>query len=164
MRKLKETMNLLGLCVGPDDIFLALRGLRTMAVRLARHNESGLRVARWLAQRPEVARVLHPALEDDPGHAIWKRDFTGACGLFSVVLKPMSEKAVHAFMNELTLFGMGFSWGGFESLVIVFDCSEYRTATKWTPGGPTLRFHIGLEDTGDLIADLERGFAAMTRA
>ena len=162
--KLKETMNLLGLCVGPDDIFLALRGLRTMAVRLARHNESGLRVARWLAQRPEVARVLHPALEDDPGHVIWKRDFTGACGLFSVVLKPMSERAVHAFMNELTLFGMGFSWGGFESLVIVFDCSEYRTATKWTPGGPTLRFHIGLEDTGDLIADLERGFAAMTRA
>ena len=108
--------------------------------------------------------MLHPALESDPGHAIWQRDFTGACGLFSIVLKPASEKAVHAFMNELALFGMGYSWGGFESLVILFDCSEYRTATKWAPGGPTLRFHIGLEDTGDLIADLERGFAAMAAA
>jgi cystathionine beta-lyase len=108
--------------------------------------------------------VLHPALESDPGHAIWKRDFTGACGLFSVVLKPASEAAVYAFMNALTLFGMGFSWGGFESLVILFDCSTYRTATKWTPSGPTLRFHIGLEDPGDLIADLERGFAALKAA
>jgi len=161
---LKATMNYLGLCVGPDDMFLALRGLRTLAVRLARHHQSGLTVARWLERRPEVARVLHPALESDPGHAIWKRDFTGACGLFSIVLKPMPEKAVHAFMNELSLFGMGYSWGGFESLVILFDCAEYRTATKWAPGGPTLRFHIGLEDTGDLIADLERGFAAMAAA
>ena len=161
---LKNTMNSLGLCVGPDDMFLALRGLRTLAVRLARHHESGLKVARWLAQRPEVLRVLHPALESDPGHAIWRRDFTGACGLFSVVLKPAPDKAVHAFMNELALFGMGYSWGGFESLVILFDCGEYRTATKWAPGGPTLRFHIGLEDPGDLIADLERGFAAMAAA
>jgi len=161
---LKTAMQNLGLCVGPDDMFLALRGLRTLAVRLARHHQSGLTVARWLEKRPEVARVLHPALESDPGHAIWKRDFTGACGLFSLVLKPTAEKAVRAFMNELTLFGMGFSWGGFESLVILFDCSEYRTATKWTPGGPTLRFHIGLEDTCDLIADLERGFAAMATA
>jgi cystathionine beta-lyase len=161
---LKATMNHLGLCVGPDDMFLALRGLRTLAVRLARHQQSGLTVARWLADRPEVARVLHPALESDPGHALWKRDFTGACGLFSVVLKPMPDQAVHAFMNELALFGMGYSWGGFESLVISFDCSEYRTATTWAPGGPTLRFHIGLEDTGDLIADLERGFAAMASA
>jgi cystathionine beta-lyase len=158
---LKAAMQSLGLCVGPDDMFLALRGLRTLAVRLARHHQSGLTVARWLEQRPEVARVLHPALEADPGHAIWKRDFTGACGLFSIVLKPAPEKAVHAFMNELQLFGMGYSWGGFESLVILFDCNDYRTATKWAPGGPTLRFHIGLEDTGDLIADLERGFAAM---
>jgi cystathionine beta-lyase len=161
---LKAAMQSLGLCVGPDDIFLALRGLRTLAVRLARHYQSGLTVARWLAQRPEVARVLHPALEADPGYAIWKRDFTGASGLFSIVLKPAPEKAVHAFMNELQLFGMGYSWGGFESLVISFDCSDYRTATKWAPGGPTLRFHIGLEDTGDLIADLERGFAAMAAA
>jgi cystathionine beta-lyase len=159
--KLKDAMNSLGVCVGPDDMFLALRGLRTLAVRLARHNESGLHVARWLERRPEVARVLHPALESDPGHAIWKRDFTGACGLFSVVLKPASEAAVYAFMNALTLFGMGFSWGGFESLVILFDCSTYRTATQWTPGGPTLRFHIGLEDPGDLLADLENGFKAL---
>jgi cysteine-S-conjugate beta-lyase len=161
---LKATMNHLGLCVGPDDMFLALRGLRTLAVRLARHHQSGLTVARWLEKRPEVARVLHPALQSDPGHAIWTRDFTGACGLFSIVLKPMPEQAVHAFMNELQLFGMGYSWGGFESLIILFDCSEYRTATKWAPGGPTLRFHIGLEDTGDLIADLERGFTAMASA
>jgi cysteine-S-conjugate beta-lyase len=162
--KLKETVRATGLCVGPDDVFLALRGLRTLAVRLARHYQSALTVARWLQARPEVARVLHPALENHPGHAIWKRDFSGACGLFSIELKPAPDKAVHAFMNALTLFGMGFSWGGFESLVILFDCTEYRTATKWAPGGPTLRFHIGLEDTGDLIADLERGFAAMAAA
>jgi cysteine-S-conjugate beta-lyase len=161
---LKNTVYTMGLCVGPDDMYLALRGLRTMGVRLARHFESGLRVARWLEQRPEVLRVLHPALENDPGHKIWQRDFSGASGLFSIVLKPTSEKSVYAFMNELALFGMGYSWGGFESLVILFDCAEYRTATKWAPGGPTLRFHIGLEDADDLIADLERGFAAMRGA
>lgn len=161
---LKSTVHALGLCVGPDDVFLALRGLRTMGVRLAQHDASGLKVARWLAARPEVARVLHPALESDPGHALWKRDFTGASGLFSVVLKPMREKTVYAFMNALALFGMGYSWGGFESLVISFDCTEYRTATPWAPGGPTLRFHIGLEDADDLIADLEQGFAAMQGA
>jgi cystathionine beta-lyase len=162
--RLKETRNTLGVCVGPDDAYLALRGMRTMSVRLKRHQDSGLTVARWLAARPEVARVLHPALESDPGHAIWKRDFTGASGLFSIVLKPVSEKKVYAFMDALTLFGMGYSWGGFESLVIAFDCGEYRTATRWAPGGPTLRFHIGLEDTGDLVADLENGFKAMTAA
>ena len=161
---LKNVVHTMGLCVGPDDIYLALRGLRTMGVRLARHNESGVAVARWLEQRPEVLRVLHPALESDPGHAVWTRDFTGASGLFSIVLKPCSEQAVYAFMNELTLFGMGYSWGGFESLVILFDCAEYRTATKWAPGGPTLRFHIGLEDPGDLIADLDRGFGALASA
>jgi cystathionine beta-lyase len=161
---LKTVVQTMGLCVGPDDMYLALRGLRTLGVRLARHNQSGLTVARWLEQRPEVLRVLHPALESDPGYKIWQRDFSGACGLFSIVLKPTAEKSVHAFMNELALFGMGFSWGGFESLVIVFDCSEYRTATKWAPGGPTLRFHIGLEDPDDLLADLDRGFAAMAAA
>src|SRR5665811_1282732 len=161
---LKNTVYTMGLCVGPDDIYLALRGLRTMGVRLARHFESGLRVARWLEQRPEVQRVLHPALESDPGHKIWKRDFSGASGLFSIVFKPCAERAVYAFMHELALFGMGYSWGGFESLVILFDCAEYRTATKWAPGGPTLRFHIGLEDPDDLLADLECGFAAMAAA
>jgi cystathionine beta-lyase len=161
---LKNVTGTMGLCVGPDDVYLALRGLRTMSVRLERHNKSGLEVARWLEQRSEVKRVLHPGLPSDPGHAIWQRDFTGASGLFSIVLQPCSDQAVYAFMNALTLFGMGFSWGGFESLVILFDCSEYRTATKWTPGGPTLRLHIGLEDPGDLIADLERGFAALAAA
>ena len=158
---LKDTVYSMGLCVGPDDMYLALRGLRTLGVRLARHYQSGLRVAQWLEQRPEVQRVMHPALARDPGHGIWKRDFTGACGLFSIVLKPTSEKSVHAFLNELALFGLGYSWGGFESLAILFDCSEYRTATKWAPGGPTVRFHIGLEDPEDLIADLERGFNAL---
>jgi len=157
----KDTVYSMGLCVGPDDMYLALRGLRTLGVRLDRHFQSGLRVARWLEQRPEVLRVMHPALERDPGHKIWKRDFTGACGLFSVVFKPTSEQSVHAFLNELALFGLGYSWGGFESLAILFDCTEYRTATKWAPGGPTVRLHIGLEDPDDLIADLERGFAAM---
>ena len=159
----KETVTTLGLCVGPDDIYLALRGLRTLAVRLERHQKSALEIARWLAARPEVLRVMHPALESDPGHAIWKRDFLGASGLFSLVLKPAQERAVHAFLDALQLFGMGFSLGGYESLVILFNCSGYRTATTWAPGGAALRFHIGLEDPGDLIADLERGFCAFSQ-
>jgi cystathionine beta-lyase len=155
-----EAIQLLGVCAGPDDVFLALRGLRTLAVRLEQHNKSGLEMARWLATRPEVARVLHPALEGDPGHAIWKRDFTGASGLFGIVLKPAPQKAVDALLDTVKLFGLGYSWGGFESLVIPFDCTAYRTATKWAPGGPTLRFHIGLENVEDLKADLVRGFEA----
>jgi len=161
---LKDVAGTLGLCVGPDDVYLALRGLRTLGVRLERHNKSALQIASWLEKRPEVKRVMHPGLASDHGHAIWMRDFTGASGLFSVVVNPCSEAAVYAFMNALTLFGIGYSWGGFESLVIQFNCTEYRTATRWAPGGPTLRFHIGLEDSGDLIADLERGFAAMKKA
>jgi cystathionine beta-lyase len=159
-----ETTRELGVCAGPDDVFLALRGLRTLAVRLAQHQRSGLEMARWLAGRPEIIRVLHPALESDPGHAIWKRDFTGACGLFSVVLKPAPQRAVDALLDAVKLFGMGYSWGGFESLVIPFDCDGYRTATTWAPGGPSLRFHIGLEHVDDLKADLERGFAAFNAA
>jgi cysteine-S-conjugate beta-lyase len=159
-----ENIRLLGVCAGPDDVFLALRGMRTLAVRLNQHYRSGLEVARWLATRPEVQRVLHPALESDPGHAIWKRDFTGASGLFSVVLRPAPQKAVDALLDTVKLFGMGYSWGGFESLVIPFDCDSYRTATKWAPGGPTLRLHIGLENVDDLKADLERGFAAFNAA
>ncbi|MBR0705620.1 MULTISPECIES: cystathionine beta-lyase [Bradyrhizobium] len=159
-----EGIRLLGVCAGPDDVFLALRGLRTLSVRLAQHHRSGLDMARWLAGRPEVARVLHPGLETDPGHAIWKRDFTGASGLFSIVLKPAPQQAVDTMLNTLKLFGMGFSWGGFESLAIPFDCSDYRTATKWAPGGPTLRLHIGLESVDDLKADLDRGFAALKAA
>ena len=161
---LKEMVYTSGLCVGPDDMYFGLRGLRTMAVRLARHQESGLKIARWLEARPEILRVIHPALPSHPGHEIWKRDFTGACGLFSFVFKPVAREAVFAFLNALRLFGMGASWGGFESLAIPFDCSAFRTATSWNPGGPTVRFHIGLEDVGDLIADLERGFAAYSAA
>jgi cystathionine beta-lyase len=162
--QLHKTVGTLGLCVGPDDIYLALRGLRTLAVRLKRHQESGLQIARWMQARPEVARVLYPPLESDAGHAIWQRDFSGASGLFSMVLKPASDAAVRAFLDALKLFGLGYSWGGYESLVILFDCTKYRTATQWAPGGPTLRFHVGLEDPADLIADLERAFAALAAA
>jgi cystathionine beta-lyase len=160
----QETVRLLGICAGPDDVFLALRGLRTLSVRLAQHYRSGLDMARWLQSRPEVVRVLHPALEGDPGHALWKRDFTGASGLFSIVLKEKPQAAVDALLDALELFGMGYSWGGFESLAIPFDCTEYRSATKWSPGGPTLRLHIGLENVDDLKADLERGFSAFNAA
>ncbi len=163
-KNLYDTVHELGLCVGPDDAYLAQRGLRSMGVRLAHQHQAGLQVARWFEQRPEVLRVLHPALESDPGHAIWKRDFLGASSLFSVVFKPVSDIAVNAFLNELRLFGMGASWGGFESLATPFDCTGFRTATTWAPGGPCVRFHIGLEDVDDLTGDLERGFAAMAAA
>jgi cystathionine beta-lyase len=159
-----ENIRLLGICAGPDDVFMALRGLRTLAVRLAQHYRSGLEMARWLASRPEVVKVLHPALPSDPGHAIWKRDFTGASGLFSIVLKEAPQQAVDALLDTVTLFGMGYSWGGFESLIIPFDCSSYRSATPWAPGGPALRLHIGLESVDDLKVDLERGFAAFNAA
>jgi cysteine-S-conjugate beta-lyase len=158
--RLEETVYEMGLCVGPDDMFLGLRGLRTMGVRLEHHYAAGMKVARWLESRPEILRVLHPALETHPGHALWRRDFTGASGLFSVVFKPAPAGAVHAFLDRLTLFGIGVSWGGYESLAIPFDCGAVRTAKPWAPGGPTVRFHIGLEDVADLIADLESGFAA----
>ncbi|MEH3146595.1 MAG: cystathionine beta-lyase [Methylobacterium frigidaeris] len=161
---LRRTFDLFAMCAGPEDVFLALRGLRTMALRLREHERQGLAMAEWLRDRPEVARVLHPALPEDPGHAIWKRDFRGASGLFSVVLKPCSETAVAAMLDGLDLFGMGFSWGGFESLVIPFDCKPYRTATAWAPGGPGLRFQIGLEDLDDLQRDLDSGFARLRAA
>jgi cystathionine beta-lyase len=164
-QRLMDTVYTMGLCVGPDDMNLTLRGLRTLAVRLRQHHQSGLKIAKWLAERPEVLKVLYPALPGAPGHDIWKRDFTGACGLFSIVLKPVSEKAVLAFLNALSVYGIGVSWGGFESLAIpLFEVARYRTATKFEPGGPMVRFHIGLEDVGDLIADLERGFAALAAA
>jgi cystathionine beta-lyase len=162
--QIAEAIKLLGVCAGPDDVFLALRGLRTLGVRLNQHHRSALDMARWLARRPEVLKVLHPGLESHPGHAIWKRDFTGASGLFSIVLKPAPQQAVDAMLDTVKLFGMGYSWGGFESLIIPFDCSDYRTATTWTPGGPTLRLHVGLEHVDDLKADLERGFAAFNAA
>jgi cystathionine beta-lyase len=160
-KELRAAYDSTAFCPGPEDVFLGLRGLRSMRVRLMHHQQSALSVAKWLQARPEVARVLHPALESDPGHAIWKRDFSGASGLFSIVFKPMPQSAANAFLNALTLFGIGASWGGFESLAIPFNCTDFRTATKWNPGGPCVRFHIGLEDVGDLTADLEQGFAAM---
>jgi len=162
--QLIKTVHAMGLCVGPDDMYLGLRGLRTMGVRLAQHYAAGLKIAHWLEARPEVLCVLHPALERHPGHAIWQRDYTGASGLFSVVFKPTPQAAVFAFVDALSLFGIGASWGGYESLIIPFDCKAVRTATQWAPGGPTVRLHIGLEAVDDLIADLERGFAAMAKA
>jgi len=148
-----------GAIPGPDDCYLALRGLRTLSVRLARHQETGLTLARWLKARPEVKRVLHPALPDDPGHALWARDFTGACGLFGVVLDERFDKtAVAAMLDGMAHFGMGASWGGFESLILPTDPGKIRTATPWREPGLTIRIHAGLEDPADLIADLERGF------
>lgn len=161
---LRAAIQQLGICAGPDDVFLALRGLRTLSVRLAQHQRSALEMADWLSARPEVTRVLHPALKSDPGYSIWKRDFSGASGLFSIVLKPAPLQAVDALLNTVKLFGMGFSWGGFESLIVPFDCTTYRTATKWAPGGPTLRLHIGLENVEDLKADLADGFEAFNVA
>jgi cysteine-S-conjugate beta-lyase len=161
---LRAAIQQLGICAGPDDVFLALRGLRTLSVRLAQHQRSALEMADWLSARPEVTRVLHPALKSDPGYSIWKRDFSGASGLFSIVLKPAPLQAIDALLNTVKLFGMGFSWGGFESLIVPFDCTTYRTATKWAPGGPTLRLHIGLENVEDLKADLADGFEAFNVA
>ncbi len=157
--RLHDTHGNLGLYASGDDCFLALRGLRTLPVRLARHQETGLALARWLAGRPEVARVLHPGLESDPGHALWKRDFSGACGLFGLVLKPAPEAAVAAFVDGLQHFGIGYSWGGFESLVI--PAHIRRSTIPFAAEGPVLRIHAGLEDAGDLIADLERGLARL---
>jgi cystathionine beta-lyase len=163
-KALRDAYDSFAMCPGPEDVFLGLRGLRTMALRLREHEKQALDMARWLAARPEVAQVLHPALETCPGHDIWKRDFKGSSGLFSIILKPCSGKAVAAMLDGLALFGMGFSWGGFESLVIPFDCATYRTATKWSPGGHALRFHIGLEDLDDLKRDLDAGFARLKDA
>ncbi|MBC7667507.1 MAG: cystathionine beta-lyase [Gemmatimonadaceae bacterium] len=159
--QLGDAMWDIGWSVSPDDAYTVLRGLPTLAVRMPAHQAAGLEIARWLQGRPEVARVLHPALEDDPGHALWKRDFTGACGLFGVVLKPASQKAVHAFLNALEIFGLGFSWGGYESLAIHCDPQLQNRSVPVTLEGPLLRLHVGLESVADLKADLERGFAAL---
>jgi len=158
-QRLVDTHGYLGLYASGDDCFLGLRGFRTLSVRLARHYENGVALARWLQARPEVARVIHPALETDPGHAIWKRDFTGASGLFAIELKPLAHEALAAFMDGLRLFGMGFSWGGYESLIV--PARIHRTARVFAANGPVLRIHAGLEDAGDLIHDLDEGFARM---
>ncbi len=157
--RLKRSTHELGQTAGPDDVYLGQRGLRTLAVRLKQHWKAGVALAEWIARQPEVERVLHPALPGDPGHAIWKRDFTGACGLFGVVLKEgITERALCAMIDGLELYGIGSSWGGFESLIVPFDPRETRTATKWPHKGPCFRIHAGLENVEDLIADLEGGF------
>lgn len=165
--KLRAKAQSLGTVVSPDDAALALRGLRTLAVRLNHETSSCLEVAKFVAQRPEIASILCPILPDAAGHELWTRDFTGGCGLFSFVLKGRDEAARARFIDALVLFGIGYSWGGFESLAIPFDPARARTATSWPPAGwePAdklgVRLSIGLEDPADLIADLERGFAAM---
>ena len=161
---LRRTAFQLGHSAAPDDVYLALRGLRTLSLRMARHHKNALEVATWLQSRPEVARVLYPALPGDPGHAIWRRDFTGASGLFGVALAPCPKRAVTAMLDGFELFAIGVSWGGFESLVRPTDVTGIRTATDWEPPGPLLRFHIGLEDPKDLIADLETGFGRLQAA
>ena len=157
----RQSMADLGYCAGPDDVYFGLRGLRTMAVRLRHHQASAMKVATWLKSRPEVLEVLYPALPGAPGHDLWKRDFTGACGLFGVVLRPCGKDAVAAMMDNMRLFQMGASWGGFESLILPAHPEDLRTATKWTRQGTVIRLHIGLEDVDDLIADLSDGLDRM---
>ena len=159
-RPLKETNTNLGLCVGPEVIYLALRGLRTLAVRLEHQMASALKIAGWLKTREQVSRVLYPALPGDPGHAIWKRDMTGANSLFGIVLDGWSDAEAARFIEGLELFGIGASWGGFESLAILANPRLIRTATSWQAPGPLVRLHIGLEDPDDLIADLDQALAA----
>ena len=155
--KLRETSFQLGQIASPDDCWLASRGLRTMAVRLAQHDRSARKIAAWLKTRPEVAAVLHPAFPDCPGHAHFERDFRGASGLFSFVLNGGDDAARSALIDGLDLFGIGFSWGGYESLAVPTDPHRYRTVTERRDAGPMIRLQIGLEDPDDLIADLAAG-------
>ena len=160
----RSAMGQIGHSAAPDDVFFALRGMRTLSTRLERHQRNAMEVAKWLQTRPEVSRVLYPALPEDPGHAIWKRDFLGACGLFGVVLKPASKEQVYAMIDALDLFGIGASWGGFESLIQPMYPQNSRTATKWDAEGPGIRIHIGLEDPQDLMADLAQGLEHLRKA
>jgi cystathionine beta-lyase len=160
----KEVFGTLGQFAGPDDMYLALRGLRTLDVRLERHMRNALIVADWLRSRSEVEEVFYPALPGSTGHDLWKRDFRGASGLFSAVLRTSSSAAAAAMLDGLELFGMGDSWGGYESLVVPFDPRPLRSATPWPYKGVALRFHIGLENTDDLKADLAEGFKRLISA
>jgi cysteine-S-conjugate beta-lyase len=151
----------MGVTASSDDCFLGLRGLRTLATRMRQQQASGLAIAQWLRERPEVKEVLHPGLPGARGHELWRRDFRGASSLFGVVLHPVAEERIAAMLDGYELFAMGWSWGGYESIVIPTWPERVRTATKWDPGGPCLRYAIGLEDPDDLIADLEAGFARL---
>ena len=160
--RLRDTSRDLGMTASPDDLFLALRGIRTMELRMREQGANALALARRLQSHPAVKRVLHPALEDDPGHALWKRDFLGAAGLFGIELHAVAQARVAAFVDALELFGLGYSWGGYESLVSPATLGRYaRTAKPWT-GGPLVRLQVGLEDPDDLHADLLRGLALLT--
>jgi cystathionine beta-lyase len=159
----KQVALSLGQRASPDDCFLTLRGLRTLGVRLKQHEASTLPIVNWLESRPEVNRVLYPALRSDPGYEIWKRDFTGATGLFSVELKPCSRVQLAMMLDHYEYFGLGYSWGGFESLVAPANIDNARSLRPWC-GGPLVRFHVGLEDVDDLIRDLEAGFDRLTAA
>ncbi len=161
---LNRTHRNLGAIPSGDNAYLALRGLRTIAVRLKQHGTHALEVAKWLQTVPEVARVLYPALPTDPGHALWKRDMTGASGLFALELKNATHSALAAMLDGLKHFGMGFSWGGFESLIIPYEPATMRSVTTWRKGATFLRLHIGLENPQDLIADLDAGFARFRKA
>lgn len=161
--RLEETFHTLGCCAGPDDVYQVLRGLRTMGVRLDRHQQSALALATWLHEQPEVARVLHPALPHHPGHALWKRDFSGSSGIFSIVLAGGGMRQAHAFLDALRVFGLGYSWGGYESLAVQANLAD-RTAARAPSDGPVLRLQIGLEDVADLQADLAHGLAAAASA
>jgi cystathionine beta-lyase len=158
---LEKTSRQLGQAAGPDDVYLAQRGLRTLSVRLERHWKNGLILAEWLAAQPEVECVMHPALPGDPGYDLWKRDFLGSSGLFGITLKPCSRAKLAALVDNLELFGMGASWGGYESLVLVTNPNAARSVRKWPYEGPSVRFHAGLEDPDDLIEDLSGAFARM---
>jgi cystathionine beta-lyase len=162
--RVRMTYKQLGFNASPDDAYLVLRGLRTLSVRLEKQSASALAVARWLAARPEVERVLHPALDSHPDHAIWSRDFLGSSGLFSIVLKPAPRERVKAMCEGYRVFAMGFSWGGYESLIVPSNDNIRRVAAPWKSEGEILRLSIGLEHPDDLIADLEEGFARLAEA
>ena len=161
---LSETTWDMGQCAGPDDLYLAQRGFRTLSVRLQQHYRNGLEIGEWLRSRPEVRQVLHPALPDTPGYALWKRDFLGASGLFGIELEPCSENAIAAMLDGMQIFHMGYSWGGYESLIVPTNVRSIRTATPWNFEGPLVRLHVGLESVSDLKDDLAEGFQRLRGA
>lgn len=161
--EVRDTALAFGNHVAPDDVYLTLRGIRTLAVRLERHQKSALRVAEWLRAQPAVHEVLFPALPGAPGHDMWKRDFCGASGLFGLVFRDVARESVEAFVDGLRLFGIGYSWGGYESLATLQDVAAQRTATRWDPRDQLVRLHVGLEDPDDLVADLAAGLDRLAR-